>query len=543
MKKLLSLFTLSLLIGLGAAQAQTDKVVVLECFTSTTCGPCASTNPALDQLINNNANQLIAVKYHVNWPAAGDPMNLANPSDVSSKVSYYGINSVPYSAGNGTWIGHSGYVTQNMINQWVAEQSPVEMQITHYFNDTQDTMFVVVMGRAVADVGSNNLKLNVAIIEKTMEYTTAPGSNGERIFHNVMKKMLPRPSGESIPALTTGDYFAFKYSWALNYVFDINELTAVAWLQDGTAKTMYQGCMETESFQPYYAKQAKIWTAEHMKERVCSGSITPYIIVDNFGSETINTLKINVYNNEELLKTIDWTGNIPTTESAKINIGELTFDVEEASNVTFEIELINGAADDYATATYTCEVEEADLIVNKDFKLYIRPGDTPGLNTWEVVNTSTGEVVVSGGPYENAGTLYTENFSLDHDGCYMLTVYDGGNTGNTSFSLKGGNKTLFTVNKFTDLKQNEFSFEKNDEVAENSDLDINIYPNPSNGLITIEAEGENTVSVYSITGQAVKSMTINGKTTIDLSDLNKGVYMMVMTGLNGESLKQMIVLE
>ena len=168
MKKFLSLLTLSLIIGIGVINAQNQRTVVLECFTSTTCGPCASANPALDNLINNNADKLIAIKYHVNWPAAGDPMNLHNPGDVSSKVSFYSINAVPYSVGDGTWVGNSGSVSQAMINQWAAVDSPIDMRMTYYFNAAQDTMFVVVMGRASSAINSNSLKLNISVIEKTI---------------------------------------------------------------------------------------------------------------------------------------------------------------------------------------------------------------------------------------------------------------------------------------------------------------------------------------------------------------------------------------
>lgn len=547
MKKLLSLLTLSLLIGLGVVKAQNQRIVVLECFTSTTCGPCASANPALDALINNNEDKLIAIKYHVNWPAAGDPMNVANPSDVSSKVSYYGIQAVPYSVGNGTWVGNSGNVSQALVNQWAAAESPVDMRMTHYLNEAQDTMFIVVMGRALSDVSSNNLKLNVSVIEKTMEYATAPGSNGERIFHNVMKKLLPRPSGESIPALATGDYFAFKYAWPLNYVFDVNELTAVAWLQDGTSKAMHQGCKSTDNFQAFYAKQAVINKVEYTKEYVCTGTMDPHMIIDNLGSETINTMKINVYNNGEVIKTINWEGSILPARSERIHTGLLTFDVAETNNISFEIELINGAPDDYATSVLDLEVKQAELVVNKSFKLYIKTSDEPQLNTWEITDANSGEVILSGGPYDEPGKIYTEEFDLTGDGCYMVTVYDNSNngsgSGSMSFSLKGGSKTLFTCANFTNMKSNEFSFEKNDDVIETAENSINVYPNPTSGMITVEAEGENEISVYSITGQAVKSLTVNGKATVDLSSLDKGVYMMVLTNTQGETMKQMIVLQ
>lgn len=550
MKKILSLLTLSLMIGIGVLNAQNQRTVVLECFTSTTCGPCASANPNLDALINNNTDKLIAIKYHVNWPAAGDPMNLHNPGDVSSKVSFYNINAVPYSVGDGTWIGNSSSVSQSLVNQWAAVESPIEMRMTHYFNAAQDTMFVVVMGKATTAINSNNLKLNISVIEKTMEYATAPGSNGERIFHNVMKKLLPSAAGTSINAMEAGDYFAFKYSWALANVMNISELTAVAWLQDSNTKQMIQGCKSSDDFQPFYGKQAKISSLDHTMKTICSSSVNPDIYVTNFGSETINSLAINVSVNGTSITDLNWQGSIETGKTAKLNFGELNFDDVETSEdnaMVFEITQINGAADDYAPGTYRYTFEDAPFILNKSFKLTIRTDDDPQSITWDIVKTSTGEVVLSGGPYEEAHKNYTENFDLEDDDCYRFTIYDaGGNglqSGNGLYGLKVGSQTIVSGSAFTDKESNEFYFSKHDGVDENIANNTNIYPNPSNGLITIDIEGENVLTVYTTAGQLVYNQSINDKTTVDLSKLEKGTYLMVLTDKDGQSTKQVIVLQ
>lgn len=550
MKKFLSLLTLSLIIGIGVINAQNQRTVVLECFTSTTCGPCASANPALDNLINNNADKLIAIKYHVNWPAAGDPMNLHNPGDVSSKVSFYSINAVPYSVGDGTWVGNSSSVSQAMINQWAAVDSPIDMRMTHYFNAAQDTMFVVVMGRASSAINSNSLKLNISVIEKTMEYASAPGSNGERIFHNVMKKLLPSAAGTSIAAMEAGDYFAYKYSWALANVMNVSELTAVAWLQDGTTKQMIQGCKSSDDVQPFFAKQAKISKLDHTKKTICSSSVNPDIYVTNFGSETINSLAVNVSVNGTSIADLTWQGNIDFGKTAKINFGELNFaDVETLENneMIFEITQINGAADEYAPGTYRYAFDEAPVVVNKTLKLSIRTDDEPQNITWDIVKTSNGEVVVSGGPYEEPHKVYSENIELVDDDCYMFTIYDAGGNGmaggNGLYGIKVGSQTIISGNDFTDKESNEFYFTKNDGVAENIGNDAHIYPNPSNGFITVDVEGMNVLTVYNTTGQMVYNQSINDKTTVDLSKLEKGTYLMVLTTRDGKNTKQVIVLQ
>ena len=68
---------------------------MFEAFTSTTCAPCASQNPYLDAFVQARFDTVIAIKYHVWWPAAGDPMYMANVNQNSARVYTYSITSVP----------------------------------------------------------------------------------------------------------------------------------------------------------------------------------------------------------------------------------------------------------------------------------------------------------------------------------------------------------------------------------------------------------------------------------------------------------------
>ena len=549
MKKLLSLLTLSLIIGIGVSNAQNQRIVVLECFTSATCPPCASVNPTLDNLINNNQDKLVAIKYHVDWPEAGDPMNLHNPSDVTTRVGYYSVSGVPTSVGDGTWNNSSGYVTQNLINQWASVTSPLEMRMMHYLNDTQDTITVVVEGRAISDINSNNLKLQVGVIENTMTYTSAPCaySNGERTFHYVMKKMLPNASGTSIPAMAAGDYFGYMYKWPLANVMNVNELTAIAWVQDHSSKNVIQGCKSTNDFEPYYAKQARISSVDHAKKKVCSGTMSPCITVDNLGSETINSLTINVKVNGESIGEFPWSGTIESYKRKNIELNSLSFDFVENNELSFEIATINGAPDDYQSSVNTVSFDEAVLVVNKAIKVVLRTDDHPEAITWEIVNTGTGETVFSGGPYDQAHHTYNETYNITENGCYMFTIYDatgnGLSGGSGLYGLKGGTTTLFSGGKFNDYESNEFSYLTSLNVAETPVNTLNIYPNPSNGTVTVDTEENGVVSIYNTAGQIVYTTAIEGKTMLNLSNLEKGTYLLVLTNNFGENTKQVIVLQ
>lgn len=71
-----------------------------------------------------------------------------------------------------------------------------------------------------------------------------------------------------------------------------------------------------------------------------------------------------------------------------------------------------------------------------------------------------------------------------------------------------------------------------------SEMDVQnqaqVYPNPTSGIITITADGQKTISVYSMEGSLLKTFAGENeseKLTLDLSDLPNGVYMLqIRTG-------------
>jgi len=84
------------------------------------------------------------------------------------------------------------------------------------------------------------------------------------------------------------------------------------------------------------------------------------------------------------------------------------------------------------------------------------------------------------------------------------------------------------------------------EVNQNSNLiDINVYPVPTNNLLTVETNTPNqsvtSVSIYTNTGQLLKKESFTGSSlTIDLSNVNTGMYLLRVTGINGSYSKIII---
>ena len=69
-----------------------------------------------------------------------------------------------------------------------------------------------------------------------------------------------------------------------------------------------------------------------------------------------------------------------------------------------------------------------------------------------------------------------------------------------------------------------------DDTEENLSENICLHPNPTNGILYVDAENLQKVEVLNLLGQKVQS---KGGSTIDLSELGNGVYFVKVTDEEG----------
>lgn len=74
-------------------------------------------------------------------------------------------------------------------------------------------------------------------------------------------------------------------------------------------------------------------------------------------------------------------------------------------------------------------------------------------------------------------------------------------------------------------------------VNENT-ANINVYPNPTNGLLNIEGQGTMHISVSNLLGQALQETTASGNTTLDMSRLEAGMYLIRIERENGVTIQK-----
>jgi hypothetical protein len=558
MKNKLTLLIL-MLFGILAVQAQNQRLVLAEGFSSATCGPCAAQNPAWNALLHNNQDIVTSIKYQMNWPAPGtDPMYHHNPIDNTARRNYYSVNSVPNAVINGNHFqGTPSQVNQTMLQTVANITSPFEIQLQHQLNAAQDSIFLTMLIKADAPV-SGNLVAHIAVIEKHIHFVTPPGTNGERDFYNIMKALLPTRNGTSLPNFQPGEYVIIEAAWKLANVYSIDQLAAVGFVQDNNNKHVHQAARSSEDpIVPFYANDAAVKSIYDYTKTNCSGLISnPKVSIANHGYEALTTAQIvaNINGNEVYNEV--WTGNLGFLERATIELGDLPFGIIATNELTIEITQTNGQDDDYpVNATKSVNFNGAPN-TSGNLNLFLFLDNNPHETTWELFNSS-GEVVLSGGPYSNPGQQIIP-LNISEMDCYQFVIYDAGGNGiccshGTGYYgiLAPNGQPLFSGSDFGSQEIHEFGYglvAVDENIAKPA---INIQPNPAQNTaavsITLENAAQVEISLMDMSGRQINSVNygIIKAGTHNFSDwfveLPKGIYLVqVKEGQNLHSRKLVI---
>jgi len=305
-----NLNTLTLIILLTSfmvtGYAQSPRMALIEQGTQASCGPCATANPALQNILNQNTDKAIAIAYQTSWPG-DDAMNADNPTEVKERIQdYYGIDGVPDIALQGTKApGTSGpsYVTQSRIDAINGEMS--EFSLSLEATIVNGAMVMSGMAEATAAV-SGDLKLRIAILEEHIENADLAylGNNGETEFHHVFKKFINGSAGITLATdWAVGDTYTIDETFDLSTlnIYDYDELEVVAFIQNDADKFVHQAVEDTEiEVSIDFANNAGISGISGVPGNVCRDeqAISPIFNLQNNGNTELTsaTITYNVNN-------------------------------------------------------------------------------------------------------------------------------------------------------------------------------------------------------------------------------------------------------
>ncbi len=226
------------------ARTTVPQLPLIEEFTSSTCGPCASFNNTFDPFLssinaNENSGQAAAVKYQMNWPAPGDDPSF-NP-DGNSRRGFYAVTGIPKSYLNG--------VSNSIFNQSVIDAASGQsaFSLVPYFYLSGDTVKATGTVKPYTTM-TTALRVHLALTEDFYTYTG--GTTSQTTFHYVMRKMLPSYVGTIISNINEDTIYTINRNYKVTYdtvVTGSNNIwgtsagfTLVSWIQNASTKEVYQ---------------------------------------------------------------------------------------------------------------------------------------------------------------------------------------------------------------------------------------------------------------------------------------------------------------
>ena len=233
---------------INVALSSTQRIPMIEHFSSASCAPCVSVNNMMHKLTESNPGKYTYVKYPAKYPT-----DIYNTAECDVRSNYYLVSGVPNVAFNGVNLGATS-VSQYQLDNSYNEAAFVN--IKGAFNIEGKTINVTT--DVMSYVNLKNVKTFVSVNEKTT--TGNKGDNGETEFHHIMMKMLDNANGNDTK-VESGKYqrFEFTYDMSNTNVEDMNDLEVAVWVQNLVSGEVFNSSFLYEyTDHPYPARNLEV---------------------------------------------------------------------------------------------------------------------------------------------------------------------------------------------------------------------------------------------------------------------------------------------
>ena len=486
--------------NVSVAFNKAQRVPMIEHFSSSTCGPCVAVNQQMHNLMQNNEGKYTYTKF----PTAGDPYH---NFEALHRVQEYGVTGVPNIFLDGMSKG-SNYLTQEMLEE--RYNTTAYADIRGAFTIDGDNIYII--ADFLSYVQLDNVLAFVTVNEKTTIKNT--GSNGETEFHHIMMKMLKSKSGNEI-TLNAGEYqrLEFNHNMSLTNMEELNDLEVALWLQNPITQEIYNSNFAYEYTSHCYPIQnLTLNNTENEKtltwEKPEKGTPTSY----------------KVYINSKLV-------------SENQNVTSYSFNSTEETFTAEVIAVYENGKTSVGVAKLFGETEDND---NEEDNNDDNPIIVEAPNDLVAIPTSTSSIILIWNPTEN-----TTSYNIYRNDVMIKNIEE---TNYIDDELEYNAEYCYTVtavlNNVESEHSNKVCVKTLGESIEELESSLYIYPNPVNDKLNIVTEVEiEDVVVYTITGVIVGQQTTdNGQQSlsIDLSNLNAGIYIIKINTKEGNIVKQFI---
>ena len=276
---------------------------------------------------------------------------------------------------------------------------------------------------------------------------------------------------------------------------------------------------------------------------VCADETTPNITLMNMGSETLTSVEIDIFLNDILQSSVDWTGELNLFEFEFISLPLVDLTGISDPEIKIQLNNPNGIIDQNfdndkisVSINYGGDVYETN---NIQFELAF--DNFPQETSWEFLN-SQGEIVISGDNYigwPDFSPPIDTVLELPLGDCYTFNIYDDAgdgiccayaDPGEGYWKISTDSSVIIAEGGvFLDQESAVFGIANSmtPTIDYSSEAEISLYPNPASNQITIKTNLKDFKwSIIGLDGRVYQQgYSIDSQTNIDISKLSiEGAY-------------------
>jgi hypothetical protein len=200
--------------------------------------------------------------------------------------------------------------------------------VSHTFSTDYDSIFVTcVITASQAYTASGALKAHIAMVEETIHFNSAPGTNGETDFYNVCRKMYPSAAGTTLPGTwTLGQTQTISFGAPIPaYIYSKSQIKMVAFVEsDGTGvgnRHVQQAGQDAVQMLP---SDIGTTTITGVPVYQCATTFTPTMTIKNYGSTTLTSCTLNYKIDAGTVMTAPWTGSLASGATTTATLPAVT---------------------------------------------------------------------------------------------------------------------------------------------------------------------------------------------------------------------------
>ncbi len=332
MRKITFFSTLALFSQLSFAQTQ--RMELFEEFSSENSAGSATANPVVNALLNSNTAKVAAITYLSTVPSGG-PISGQDRRDTRARIQYYNVLFSPYSRFDGSAIrnpldstqnGNASLLVQNVIDTAYNVNSPFTISLSHTFHPLYDSVTVTMIIKASQPFSSSGTLTAQIVMEEAAIHLSSPsGTNGEKDFYNVMRRMIPgatttKPPGTALPITwTAGQADTIKITVAVpGYIYDNSQICFVGFIQDDGNFRVEQAAKDMPI---PIANDAAATALSGLSLLQCASNfISPVVTIKNTGSAVLTAMSIRYQLDAAASSVLPWTGSLAPGASIAVNL-------------------------------------------------------------------------------------------------------------------------------------------------------------------------------------------------------------------------------